>query len=1123
MNARILLTSLLATVLSAFPAKAEDTDIYFAKGGSAGGAPLVLFTLDWRPNLGATVCKGSECDALRTTGYLPSSGSVTFFELLRASLRRVMDDLAPELADVKLGIMLNHNDTISGQCKAGPTGQCSNGAYVLMGFDKDKTRFHSQLAAIPIPGGNNSHPFQGKELYFELFRWLTGQAIYNGHKGWEDFGDTDKNTNLDVDNPALKWDSGVESGTSYVSPMTDHCSKVFAINFLFQVSNQEADSDNAIKASKANGGMNGYDPGNSNAAFANVIRWMRDADLADGTYGTAPNLEDVQNVTSFFFVDPTKINTTTNAYASAGGTNQALPLSSDPDVLIASLKDVFKQILSVSTSFVSAAVPVNVFNRVETLEHVFFALFQPEAEPRWNGNLKRLKLAQDTTTGNLIVMDQKGIEAISSTDGRIKNEALTFWTDASKFDVQTADSKEQEVVGADGRSVPRGGAGQRVAGFLSGSPGAANSDSGVRKLYTEPDSHTNGTPTALRALDANSSMASAAWDALRKNGTLYSSNWSAAASYGAAPAADQSLAVNLLKFARGLDLTSECTANSLFCPANVTGFAPNAHIWAAPPSTPPNKYRPWLLADPIHSRPTPVNYGTLSGYSAANQNLRILLAGNDGFLHMFRNAQTDGTAGGDEVWAFMPRQLLGNLKPLADNGTVTKHVWGLDGTVVTYSTSGSDGNPNKVWAYVGMRRGGRGYYALDITDPDNPKMLWSIVKIVTKQPDGTYATTSTAGNFDDLGLTFSTPTVGQLDWGSGSKPVVIFAGGYAGGYDDSGNALGKDQRSIANSKNAATGTDDAEGNAIYIVNAETGALIKKFTKTENSALLDSIPSAVTAIDTDRNGLTDRFYVGDTGGVVWRGDLAGNDPSAWTLTQVLSVGRHAGQPDRRFFHAPDFVQGSDDSGPFDAVIIGSGDREHPLDTNVANQFYVLKDRNTISGAPPSTDSGNCSPTAKAGYPCPPPSNVPFQVSNLANLNDCSSPMSLWGWFIDIGTSASGEKVLTSPLTYFGRVYFSSYTPAGQSDTNKLQCGPSEGTSLTYVLSLFNACGVFNLNTANGPTADRFVATGSGIPSDPVYIAFNGHVYVTPGNLAPNEAFRNSLPGRALWQIYWYQQE
>ncbi len=1103
MNARILLSGLLAAWCTAASVQAEDTDIYFAKGGNSGSQPLVLFTLDWRPNLGSTVCKGTECNALRTSGYLPSSGTVTFFELLRAALRRVMDDLAVELADVKVGIMLNHNDTITGQCKAGPTGQCSNGGYVLMGFDKNKTRFHATLA---------------KELYFELFRWLTGQGVYNGHKGWEDFGDKNNKDNLDVDNPGtsfddrlLKWDSAVESGANYISPLTSHCSKVFMINFLFQVSNQEADSDSAIKASKTNGGMNGYDPGNSNAAFANVIRWMRDADLADGTYGTAGDLEDVQNVTSYFFVDSTKINTTTNGYASAGGTNQALALSEDPTVLIKNLKDVFKQILSVSTSFVSAAVPVNVFNRAETLEHVFFALFQPEAEPRWNGNLKRLKLAQDTTTGNLIVQDQNKIEAISSTDGRIKNEALTFWTDASKFDVQTADTDQQEVAGSDGRSVARGGAGQWMPGFLSGNPGVSNSDSGARKLYTEPDSSTNGTPTALRAFDANATLATAVWSQLRRYGNLGSSNWSTAASYGAATTAEQSLAVNLLKFARGLDITGACGTISTFCPENTSANAPDVHYWAAPAATPTAKLRPWLLADPIHSRPTPVSYGTLGGYSASNQNLRLLLTGNDGFLHMFRNSDVGGTGGGEEVWAFMPRQLFGNLKPLVDNGSVTKHVWGLDGTVVTYSASGSDGNPNKVWAYVGMRRGGRGYYALDITDPDTPKMLWSIVKTVTKQADGTSTVSSTANNFNELGLTFSTPTLGRLDWGSGSKPVLIFGGGYAGGYDDSGNALGKDRRSAASFKDAALGTDDAEGNAIYIVDAETGGLVRKFVKSEYSGLADCIPSAVAAMDTDRDGLTDRFYVGDTGGVVWRGDLNGNSPSSWTLTRVLSVGRHAGQPDRRFFHAPDVVQAKDDSGPFDAVIIGSGDREHPLDTNVANQFYVLKDRNTTSGSPPST-----SKTVADLLDLP-------VSKDVTNLSSAEKDLLNQGWRIDIGTSASGEKVLTSPLTYFGRIYFGTYTPTPPADANRLQCGPSEGTSLTYVLSLFDAGGIFNLNTANGDAKDRSVNTGSGIPSDPVYIALNGRVYVTPGNLATNESFRSALPGRALWQVYWYQQE
>ncbi|UZR27528.1 pilus assembly protein [Methylococcus mesophilus] len=1125
--------------------RADDTDIYFAGGGSVGGKPLVMFSLDYRPNLGATVCQGSgeedddehhdesgaqsgddlggddehedddhehgdDCRSLRTTvspssgtTYLPSSGDVTHFDLIRAALRKTMDDLGTELADVKVGLMINHNDSTTGQCGAGPSGQCSNGAYVLRGFSTDKARFHDALARIPVPQGNLAHDFQGKELYFELFRYLTGQGIFNGHKGWQDYGDTNANDNLDVDNPGtpfddtlLQWDGTIENGANYVSPLADNCSKVFMINFMFQVSNKDNDSDSSIRQSKGSGGMNGLNPGTSNSAFANVIRWMRDADLADGTYGSAGNLEDVQNVTSYFFVAPTHINTTTNSYATAGGTNAALPLSTDPELLIASLKEVFKEVLSVSATFVSAASPVNVFNRTESLNHVFFSIFQPEQAPRWNGNLKRLKLASDPTTHRLKVLDASSppIEAISSVDGRIKHEALTYWTGASGFDVQTyADTTKGEVVGKDGRSVGRGGGGQRIPGFLTNSPGDGNSTSGARKLYTEPDSLSNGSATALRALNADSTTATAVWSTLRLNGAKSGDAWSDAATFGAATSDDQATAVKLLKFARGQDANDE----------DGDGNYTEAHPWASPAN---QLKRKWLMADPLHSAAVPLNYGARTGYSRDVQDVRILVSGNDGFLHMFRNSasgsSTTESPSGVEDWAFIPRRLLGNLKPLSDNGAATSHVYGLDGTVAVYvndmDRDGTVNGSDQVIAFVGMRRGGKGYYALDITNPDSPKMLWTIEK------------NDASGNFDELGYSFSDPTIAQLDWGEGRKPVIIFGGGYS---------TNKDESSTANARNGAAGTDDTQGNAIYIVNAKTGALIWKAkqgssaasaTTFQHSGLADSIPSKVTAVDTDENGSVDRLYVGDTGGVLWRADLAYvkqdgttsyNEPAHWTVTPVLSVGRHAGQPDRRFFHRPDFVPTSAGSSRFDAILIGSGDREHPLDTNVQNQFYMFKDTHVASGSPPTGSAKTVT-----------------DLDNLTSSTTVHTDKS--GWYIDIGSSASGEKVLSSPLTYNGSVYFGTYAPQGGSVSG--QCGPNEGESLTYVVRLADASGVFNFNTATAAN-ERFTATGRGLPSDPVTVAVNGKLYVTAGNLPANSDLSKPVGNSGISRLYWYEKE
>ena len=88
------------------------------------------------------------------------------------------------------------------------------------------------------------------------------------------------------------------------------------------------------------------------------------------------------------------------------------------------------------------------------------------------------------------------------------------------------------------------------------------------------------------------------------------------------------------------------------------------------------------------------------------------------------------------------------------NGTGMQHPYTMDGAPVAYiqdqnhdgSIVASDGD--RVYLYVGMRRGGKSYYALDVTKPESPKLMWTI---------------DDSGDFKELGLTFSNPRVGLVD------------------------------------------------------------------------------------------------------------------------------------------------------------------------------------------------------------------------------------------------------------------------------------------------------------------------------------------------------------------------
>lgn len=1050
MRSKFFLTPAIAILVAlSGTVQADDTDVYMNAGAGLppNSEPLVMFSLDFRPNLGSAACNGNTCDTLIAEGYMSPTGPYTFFDVLRGALRKVMDPLE----GVKVGLMMNH-DNIN-KCAGFGRTKCSNGGYILMGFEEfvaddtngAKAKFHGLLSSIPTPQGNLSHKYQGKELFFEFFRYLTGQGVYNSHNGYTDYGTSNK-FNVNVDNPAIDWDSSIETGPAnnpdYISPLTSagECTSIYTVNAMFQVSQQEADSDSAIGAAVTSGGF-----GSSQKDFPDVIQYLNDADLANGNYGTVPDLVDKQNVVSYFIVDPTKINTTTRGYAQAGGTGTPLALSENPDELVATLQEIFKQILSVSTTFVAASVPVNVFNRAEITDNIYIGLFQvdKDAKPYWVGNVKKLKLVGGNNSSNgAQVIDAIGNNAVGA-DGRIRFGALTHWTSAG--DLPPADAAAGEVASRDGRSVARGGAGQQIPGFLSGSPGEANGLGG-RTIYYD------NTPNSLTGLNVDSTTA----NALKSD-------------FGVSTVAEAS---DLIKYARGLDVD------------DLDGDFIQSEA------------REWILGDPLHSRPLPLNFGARAGHTQSNPAIYIAVASNDGMLHMIRNTRSSGGESGEEVWAFMPRASMGAQTTLRNNATGVRHPYTFDGAPVAYiedkNQNGTIESGENAYLYVGMRRGGKAYYALDISNPDVPKLMWTIGK---------------SGEFSELGYTFSTPRVGMVDTGTGPRPVVMFAGGYDTNKD----------------KRGTVGTNDSEGNAIYVVDAETGSLIWKArggsggassTVFEHAQLVDSIPSTISAADTDGDSLTDRIVVGDTGGNVWRADLKGKSTGDWKLSLLASVGRHATGAagkvsDRRFFHRPDLVQTKDSYGNFDAVLLGSGDRADPLDAGgvTSNFFYMIKDRNAAVGSGTATD-----------YEHPDFGDVTDNC--LQQGNNCNVNLNL-GWRLRMEDTS--EKILATPTTIAGKVFFSSYLPKSAGSASA--CSPSEGAGRLYAVGLQDARSVMNYDSSDDdPDRPDEPTTKSDRSTDLISAGIPAEVVSIPPNkiLRPDLQIEN-IKSTTRWRTYWYLQE
>jgi type IV pilus assembly protein PilY1 len=355
--------------------------------------------------------------------------------------------------------------------------------------------------------------------------------------------------------------------------------------------------------------------------------------------------------------------------------------------------------------------------------------------------------------------------------------------------------------------------------------------------------------------------------------------------------------------------------------------------------------RAWILGDIIHSVPLVVNYSA--------SDTMIVVGANDGMLHAFDDAT------GDELWAFVPNGLLGNLKQLIP-GNAGTHPYLVDGSpkmVVTAS--------NQRIVVFGLGRGGREYYALDITSKTAPQFLWKV-------------SNATSG-MSELGQTWSDPAFTKVSSGGSGVDALIVGAGYDSYFDDP--------------SHTAANSSGAMGRGIFVLNATTGALITSLIRPTGMDF--AVPSTVAALDLNGDGTLDRAYVGDLGGQMWRMD------NALTTTRLLSSGGN-----RKIFYPPDVVR---DRG-FLSVFFGTGDRSNPLQTTVVDRMYAVKD----DGGSNKTESSLTDVTTQVVQ------NGSSSETSLKNALKTSS-----GWFIQLNENP-GEKVLASPTAFFS-AFFSTFTP------------------------------------------------------------------------------------------------
>lgn len=376
-----------------------------------------------------------------------------------------------------------------------------------------------------------------------------------------------------------------------------------------------------------------------------------------------------------------------------------------------------------------------------------------------------------------------------------------------------------------------------------------------------------------------------------------------------------------------------------------------------------------VLGDIIHAQPIfvkapPHNFSdtTYAAFKAANAGRvsNLYVASNDGMLHAF-----DG-ATGQERWAYVPPMVLPEMWRLADTNYENNHRFFLDGPMTI--TDAKIGTTWKTILIGAMGKGGRGYYALDVTDPVDPQPLWNF----------------TADNNPNLGYSYGTPFIMKLKTGAW---VAVVASGY-NNIPEGAKYAGADGKGY-----------------VFILNLADGSVLRTIT-TDVGTTAD--PSGLARLniwsyDFDSDPTAEGAYGGDLYGNMWRFDL-----EAGTASKVVSFG--ANKP---IMVAPEVsLVKTAPSQTKPALFFGSGRYlgEDDLTNTQVQSIYGIKDDGT-------TTLNN---TARL---------VQQTTTDAGTSRNISTNAVDWttgfGWFVNLPDS--GERVTIDPQLFFGTVVFATTVP------------------------------------------------------------------------------------------------
>lgn len=437
--------------------------------------------------------------------------------------------------------------------------------------------------------------------------------------------------------------------------------------------------------------------------------------------------------------------------------------------------------------------------------------------------------------------------------------------------------------------------------------------------------------------------------------------------------------------------------------------------------------------------------GNSCGGPCVDRDETIVVGSNSGMLHAF-DSET-----GEEKWAFIPPSILPYLRNVISNeSNKSVSIYGVDGSPIVKDIY-VDGQWKTI-LLAGLRQGGHSYFALDITDIENPTHLFTFAynkftDTVSYWDENNNRTDFDASitidpeyDYSELGESWSDPVIMNIKIGSEKKWVAVFGGGFNNNVNPN------------------------YGSVVYVIDLEDGGkVLEKITITDQNAgngITNSVPPRLSVITADT---TTTFpyaggiaYFSDIDGSLWKLNLSSNG-TLYSKDRLFDA-ESTYSNDRMCFHELSPTILSDGRlinyfGTADMTRIGD------VSANIANRAYGAID----SDYPTSSVSSD------------------FTVSSMLDVTNSTTtcPTSTdKGWYINLDTN---EKITANATIDNSNVIFSRYTP---DEDNLCSSGTSKITEHSH------ACGskLREVDLGEG------MATEAIVYKDKLYIGISSDVEV-----------------------------